>query len=60
MHNIHGPLGNTVSVHCRVAMLHCLYSDYLTVQGFADVPVLHFDTMISAFGGHADFGDASR
>ena len=41
-------------------MLHCLYSDYLTVQGFADVPVLHFDTMISAFGGHADFGDASR
>lgn len=45
---------------CIAELLHCLHSGYVTMQGFADVPVLHFDTMISAFGGHADFGDASR
>lgn len=56
----HGLLGSTASVHCRLDLLHCLHSAYLGMQGFADVPVIHFDTMISAFGGHADFGDASR
>ncbi|KAL3140615.1 hypothetical protein ABBQ32_005185 [Trebouxia sp. C0010 RCD-2024] len=30
------------------------------LKGFADVPVIHFDTMSGAFGGHAHFGDASR
>ena len=30
------------------------------MQGYADVPVIHFDTMTGAFGGHANFGDASR
>ena len=56
----YGPLGISASVHRRVAVQQWLHSGFLTVQGFADVPVIHFATMISAFGGHADFGDASR
>ena len=32
----------------------------LHMQGVQDQAVIHFDTMISAFGGHANFGDASR
>lgn len=56
----HASLGISASVHCRCAVLHWLHAGFLNLQGFADVPVIHFDTMISAFGGHADFGDASR
>ena len=47
---------------CRAAIQCCsvLTGMVVMMQGLADVPVIHFDTMTSAFGGHADFGDASR
>lgn len=46
-----------------IAGVQCSYDSHamlFPMQGFADVPVIHFDTMSGAFGGHAHFGDASR